>query len=778
MGILNTYKKLEENINTPTIYDLSPYEELVDSIDETYQNIKDFDDNELKQFHNSLKSNFSENSDDEQRVIAGFALIKVLANRLLGLEAFDVQIIAGLVIYEGRIAEMKTGEGKTLAALFPTYLRAIEGKGVHVHTFNDYLSKRDYNNFLPVFDFLDISSASLIAGMNSDEVKNGLNADVTYGSAKQFIYNYLKFSISEDFNYDFTSKFHYAIIDEADAILLDEATNPFVIAGNNNGYNEDFHKIAKAVKLAVKAELFEYTDFKRGVFLSEDGTVFLEKTLNINNLYSEECVNILAAINLSLHAHLLLEKDKDYIIRNDEILLVDEFTGRVVTDRKWRNGLQTAVEAKEGLHIKSEGNILNSISISNFYKEYRLISAMTATAVESSNEIDKSYGLVLVVIPPNLPSQRIDHKTRVFRTKKLKYEAIVEKIIDISRSGKPVLIGTQHISESELIYNKLLLRGVNAEILNAKNDELEAGIIAKAGMLHAITISTNMAGRGTDIKLGGEEGIHKNKIEKLGGLFVIGTNMHRSGRIDRQLKGRAGRQGEMGESQLFVSLKDELFDKNKMEKILAKKFRVTEDDEIVDPDIHKYIKHTQEVSEDQDNIMRDMINQYSEITHYQSQLIGQKRKDINAQDKDRKLKEAQIASIDKLWSIIITQLYEIKDGVHVIKLGGQNPLRAYRIIADNLFKELLVEIQESLDQLEKSYLENSQAFTKQIENQRPSSTWTYTVSDKGFTTSLESMIMGSSNIGLQVDLLGLTVLFFKYSWKKILKLMKNKNSYK
>lgn len=768
MGIISTYKRLEEKINTETIYDLSPYHETVAKINAKYESIRNASDSELAVFHQKIKANISERIVAEENTINAFALVKLLAKRLLGLKAYDVQLITGLVLYEGKIAEMKTGEGKTLAGLFPTYLRALEGKGIHIHSFNDYLSERDHQYFKPIFDFLEIRSACICEGQDQELISEALEAEVTYGSAKQFIYTYLKKSISPEPESDIKSRFQYAIIDEADAILLDEATNPFVIAGKSDLYSEDFLQIAKAVKLAVRSNLFEYTDFKRGVYLTDKGVRFLEESLRIESLYEAENVDKLSAINLSLHAHVLLNKDKDYIIKNDEIYLVDEYTGRVVEDRKWRNGLQTAVEAKEGLQIKSEGIILNSISIPNFYKEYKAIAAMTATAKESANELYESYGLVLAIIPPNIPSQRIDHPTRVFRTKKLKYEALISAILEAHSEGRPVLIGTQHVAESEEIYRHLQLRGVSCEILNAKNNALEAEIIAKAGTLGAVTISTNMAGRGTDIKLGGEEGLRKQKIEDLGGLIVFGTNMHRSGRIDRQLRGRAARQGESGASLFFVSLEDDLFDKNKMHKILAKKYKIAEDDEIEDQGILKYLIHAQEVSEDQDNLMRETIKQYAEIAFFQSQIIAQKRSEIwKEKSKDKRLKQALIDMIDNRWALNISELFEIKDGVHFISLGGQNPLRAYRIIADNLFKTLLSNLESEIEKIENAFRNSRAEFESLTKHNRPSSTWTYTASDKGFNSGLESMLKGSSNIAFQIDFLGLTVLFLKYWWVRL-----------
>ncbi len=763
MNLVRTYKRLEEYINTPTIYDIDPYYDVVDQINDRYEEILNWSEEDLKKLHYNLQSKVAESCCDEEDVIEGFALIKALCFRLLDLEAYDVQLVTGLVVYEGRIAEMMTGEGKTLAALFPTYLRAIEGKGIHVHTFNDYLSLRDYRYFNIIYDFLGMSSSCILDGMEVSEIYEALSVDITYGSAKQFLYSYLKLTVADGYRQDIQDKFQYAIIDEADAILLDEATNPFVIAGKSLDFNIDFYQIAKAVKLLVKANLFEYTDFKRGVFLTEKGAEFIEVTLGLDDLFHEFNHNILSAINLSLHAHVLLNKDQDYIVFKDEILLVDEFTGRVVHDRKWRNGLQTAVEAKENLPIKSEGSILNTISIPNFYRQYDYKGAMTATAKESAKELKDSYGLVLVVIPPNIPSKRRDLETRVFRNAKLKYEAVIDEIILQHRTGRPILLGTQHISESEHIHDQLTAKGIKCNILNAKNDALEAETIAKAGMLNAITISTNMAGRGTDIKLGGELGIRKEEIEDLGGLLVIGTNMHRSGRIDRQLRGRAGRQGEPGVSQFFVSLEDELFDKNKMTKVLPKKFRNVERDEIVNEDIHKFLLHAQEVSEDQDNLMRETINQYSEISFHQSQLVKQKREEVwKNGEKELVLKNAMIDVIDRKWANNVSQLFEVKDGIHYISLGGQNPLRAYIIIADKFFKDLEIEIGNEMKSLEQAFSKNRLEFEEMTKDKVPSSTWTYTVSDKGFNSGLEGLLKGSGNVAFQVDFFGLTFLFGKY----------------
>ncbi len=768
MSIISIYKRLEEYINTPTIFDLGPYYSVVEKINSRYSEWINFNLNELKTIHQKIQTEIEVTEIKESIIVEAFALIKVLSEKILGQKAYDVQLVTGLVLYEGRIAEMKTGEGKTLAALFPTYLRACEKKGIHVHSFNEYLSKRDHAFFHPIFDFLGIKSDCLKAGMSKEKIELALQADVTYGSAKEFIYTYLKRSLDNCSSDESFSRFYYTIIDEADAILLDEATNPFVIAGSVQEFSVDFYKIAKMVKQLVEKTYFGYNDFKRGVFLTEEGIDFVGKSLNIENLYEEANQNILSAINLSLHAHLLLKKDVDYIVKNNDIILVDEFTGRIVEDRKWRNGLQTAVEAKEGCPIKSEGLILNSISIPNFYKQYKIKAAMTATARESSVELNDSYRLELVVIPPNVPSKQIDYENRVFKNRDLKYQAIINKVIQLHSAGRPVLIGTQHISESELVFNKLEEKGIHSNILNAKNDELEAEIISNAGMLNAVTISTNMAGRGTDIKLGGEKGIDKEKVELLGGLFVIGTNMHRSGRIDRQLKGRAARQGEAGASQFFVSMEDDLFDKNNLRKVLAKKFKFNEEDEIVDIDIHMFLSHAQEVSEDQDNLLRETINKYSAISYLQAQLINQLRNSIWKNEKyDVTLKNALVEDIDMQWSGYISQLFEVKDGIHFISLGGQNPLRAFEVLADRFFKDLLKSAQEFQIEIQESYLNDKNKFEKLTQNKKPSSTWTYTASDKGFNAGLEGLFKGSSNIAFQLDFLGVTVLFFKYWWKKI-----------
>ncbi len=767
MNLFSAYKQLDEYVNTPTILNLDPYKKIVKSINERYNELKDLNQYALLQIHQKLKSEIIGSTADEEQIINGFAIIKRIVEIFLNLTAYDVQLIAGLVLFEGRLAEMKTGEGKTLAAIFPTYLRALEGKGIHIHSFNDYLSNRDFEYFKPIFDFLSLSSGCIHKNMDLNERLEVLSRDVTYGSSKQFIYTYLKQSINE--NYTNIEKYYqYVIIDEADAILLDEATNPFVIAGLNKVFDTDFYKISKAMKILVKSELYEYGKNQRSVYLKDEGIGFIEKALGINNLFDEEHHDTLSAVNLSLHAHVLLEKDVDYIVKGDEVLLVDEFTGRIIKDRKWRNGLQSAVEAKEMLPIKSEGSILNSITIPNYFKLYHLKSAMTATARESSNEFMDNYGLELVVIPPNIPSRRIDHPTRVFRTKGQKYKAIIEKIRELHERNVPVLIGTQHILESELIFNHLKMRAIECKILNAKNDAEEAGIIAGAGKLGSVIISTNMAGRGTDIKLGGEEREEYEKVEDLGGLFVIGTNMHKSGRIDRQLRGRAGRQGEKGSSQFFISLEDELFEKYDLEKILSKRFQHETEQEIMDPKIMKYLNHTQEVAEDQDNLLRTTINQYSEITAYQYQLILQKKQEVNNETHPENLKLLLGDYLDKEWSEHINQLFEAKDGIQFISLGGQNPLRAFRQLAHDLFQKLESEISMNLEHIKNLYSEDPDCVI-QLQNQyrRPSSTWTYTVNDKAFNTGLIGLMQGSGNIAFQIDFTALFILFFKYLGMKM-----------
>lgn len=778
MNLFSAYKQLEEYVNTPTIFNLEPYKKIVKSINERFNEIKDLNQNAILLLHQKLRSEIIGDTANEEQVINGFAIIKRLAEIFLGLTPYDVQLITGLVLFEGRLAEMKTGEGKTLAALFPTYLRALEGKGIHVHSFNDYLSNRDYLYFKPLFDFLSITSGCIHKDMDLNERLQMLSQDVTYGSSKQFIYTYLKQSINENYS-DIEKYYQYAIVDEADAILLDEATNPFVIAGHNKVFDTDFYKISKAIKILIKSDLYEYGKNQRNVYLKDEGVSFIQNALGIDNLFEEEHHDTLSAINLSLHAHVLLEKDVDYIVKDEEVLLVDEFTGRIIKDRKWRNGLQSAVEAKEMLPIKSEGSILNSITIPNFFKLYHLKSAMTATARESSNEFMDNYALELVIIPPNIPSRRIDLPTRIFRTKGQKYKAIIEKIRELHESKIPVLIGTQHIMESELIFNQLKVRGIKCQILNAKNDAEEASIIAGAGKLGSVIISTNMAGRGTDIKLGGEQREAYEKVEELGGLFVIGTNMHKSGRIDRQLRGRAGRQGEKGASQFFISLEDELFEKFELEKILAKKFKNETEPEIMEPAIMKYINHTQEVAEDQDNLLRTTINQYSEINAYQYQLILQQKQNINKDDLPLNLKKLLGDYLDKEWSEHLNQLFEAKDGIQFISLGGQNPLRAYRQLAHELFQKLETDLTENLEKIKALFMDDPDKIEElNLRYRRPSSTWTYTVNDKAFNSGIIGLMKGSGNIAFQIDFTGLFILFFKYLGMKAKNIFRNNKNKK
>ena len=544
--------------------DLQPYRDLVVQINAYHANLQTLTDRELQSLSTDLKLKCRQGIALESILVEAFALVKEACIRKLNLQAYDVQLIGAIGLHNGKMVEMQTGEGKTLAAVFPVYLNALKEKGVHVLTFNDYLARRDANWMRPVYEFLGLTVASCTQELSMKAKIRAYHADVTYTTAKAVGFDYLRSFVAYEENEIPLRSFNFAIIDEADAALIDEARNPLILAGDLNQPELDFHHIADSVGQLKSAIDFVVDDGGTIVYLTEAGTQKLETVLGIDTFHCEENLPVYSAVNLALQARELVKKDIDYIVKNQSIKLVDEFTGRIVADRKWRNGLQTAIEAKEGLPIQSEGSILNAITLQDLIGKYPKVAGMTATAQASAEEFESFYGLRTLVIPPNLPCKRIDHPDLIFTSREAKFEALIKEVERIHRTGQPILIGTLNVKESEELADRLASNGIQCQVLNAKNDELEADIISWAGSLYAVTISTNMAGRGTDIKLGGPNQLEKDKILDLGGLYVIGTNRHESSRIDRQLRGRAGRQGDIGQSRFFISFEDELMVKYKI----------------------------------------------------------------------------------------------------------------------------------------------------------------------------------------------------------------------
>ena len=773
---LRIFKNHLSQINHPGIeFDLAPYQQILADINLLEAEYKNKPDTELQRISIELKEKALADFSLDDLLVKAFALVREVSWRKLNMRPFDVQLIAGIVMHQAKLAEMKTGEGKTLAAIMPVYLNSLCGKAVHVLTFNDYLAKRDANWMRPVFEFLGMTVGYIQETMTRIEKAAAYQSDVIYATAKEVGFEYLRSFIAYEKQEIILPPFHYAIIDEADAVLIDEARNPLVLVGNITQSNLDFYEIASFVGLLNHGEDFSMDEYSRNIFLTENGITRIETKFAIANLHAKNNYELLSAINLALHARVLLNRDIDYVVKEDRIKLIDEFTGRIVEDRKWQNGLQMAVEAKEAIPVQSEGTILGSISMQHFIHLYPKISGMTATAQQTAEEFEGFYGLRTVVIPPNKNCIRIDYPDQIYAHKEAKTNAIIKEIKTIHQTGRPILIGTHTVKESEELEKELLKNNIGCKVLNAKNDELEAEIVADAGTLNAVTISTNMAGRGTDIVLGGKNTSSKDKINQLGGLHVIGTNRHESKRIDDQLRGRAGRQGDPGSSCFIISLEDDLMIKYKLKELLPKKFRNLSHNDILNhTSIIKNIDLAQRIIEGQMYEIRKTLFEYTSFIEKQRCIFQADRQNLlndnlfntaitdNISDTvrlisdklDNSRKEYLLNCYDLLWASHLSYVSEIRESIHLVRIGGENPLRVFHKKTDENFKIISSEIEsEIISQIEKQ--ENIP--TKGIK--KPSSTWTYIINDNPFGNQLAIMLLDNSNIGFQVDILTVPVIF-------------------
>lgn len=699
---------------------MKPYIETVSKINQEASLLASKSDSELMKISLDLQYKCQSGETCDNHLIEAYGLVKEVIRRILKITPFDVQIMGAIALHQNKVVEMQTGEGKTLTAVFPAYLNALTQKGIHVLTFNDYLAKRDANWMGPIYEFLGLTVGYIQEGMDRGEKKAAYHADITYATAKEVGFDYLRSFIAYHPDELIMKPFHFAIVDEADALLIDEARNPLVLAGNIINSGIDFYQVAHFVSLLKNKVDFGIDEYSRNIYLKDTGIEKVEKEFSVENLHDDTNLNLHAAINLAIHARMLLTRDIDYVVKNDEIKLVDEFTGRIVEDRKWRNGLQTAVEAKEGVKIQSEGNILNSMSLQHFICLYPRKSGMTGTAANAAEELSNFYGMKVIVIPPNKPCKRIDYPDEIFLTKHDKINAIIAETRKVHATGQPILIGTLTVKESEELAACFANHNIPCQVLNAKNDELEAQIIAEAGKKGAVTISTNMAGRGTDILLGGKEGIGRDEIVGLGGLYVLGTNKHETIRIDRQLRGRAGRQGDIGSSRFFISMEDDLMIKYRLSKALPKSLRNPENGnwELNKPKIAKFINHIQRVIEGQAYDIRKTLFDYSSFLEKQRTIIQSERQnllldDISLSDQllltnqdsilinpglREKLREATLFQYDVCWTDHLDYMQQIREGIHLLRLGGQNPLREFQKKANLSFGEMCQKIDTGTQQ--------------------------------------------------------------------------------
>ncbi len=754
----------------PIEWNLQPYKKSLSEINQ--YDFKKSSDAELKSISSRLRQQARSGTRLEDLLVEAFALVRETAWRTVGLRPFDVQVMAGIAMHEGKVAEMNTGEGKTLVAVFPAYLNGLSGRGVHVLTFNDYLARRDAGWMRPVYEFLGLSVGCIQEGMSPGERKKAYVSDITYATAKEAGFDYLRDHLCYEKEDLVHRDFHFAVVDEADSILIDEARIPLVIAGSTTKPEADPGHLAQIVKSLKPGIDFETDEGRRNICLTDSGLRRSEDLLGCANLHAAENLDLLTKLNQALHAEYLLRRDIDYIVRDGMIEIVDEFTGRVVEDRHWPDGLQAAVEAKEKLRLGSGGSILGSITLQHFLQLYPKICGMTATAQPAAEELFQFYDLKVLVIPPNRPCIRKDYPDVIFTHKEAKSQALIEEIKRHHTRQRPILVGTASVEESEELASALEDAGIACQVLNAKNDELEARIIAQAGRLGAVTISTNMAGRGTDIKLGGDAEQEREKVVNLGGLYVIGTNRHESLRIDHQLRGRAGRQGDPGSSRFFLSFEDDLIERYGIKNLFPKKFQSLKQDEPIEgPVVRGEITRGQRIIEGQNFEIRKTLWKYSHLVEKQRALIQRKRQliltderclDVLAEKAPRhyaqlvslmgndRLREIEkritLYETDRCWAEHLTLVADVRESIHLTSVGGRSPVGEFLKIVDREFLKLEHKIDEAILETFCSLPISEAGIDLDKQGVRgPSSTWTYMITDNQF--GLWVGLLQGSNIG-------------------------------
>ncbi len=646
-----------------------PIVEKINSLEELYEK---FSDGELKekiqQFKEEVQSKYREGHDLQElldKILPDvFAIVRETAKRKLNMRHFDVQLLGGIVLHEGKIAEMKTGEGKTLVATLPVVLNALVGRGVHVVTVNDYLAQRDADWMGKVYRALGLSVGVIKHGLDDQERKDAYNCDITYGTNNEFGFDYLRDNMKYYLEDCVQRDYYYAIVDEVDSILIDEARTPLIISGPSEESTEKYYLANAIIPKLTPNEDYEVDEKENTAVLTEKGIAKAEKLLGVQNLYDPSNIELLHCVEQALKAHTLFQKDVDYIVKDNEVIIVDEFTGRLMPGRRFSDGLHQALEAKEGVKIQSENQTLATITFQNYFRMYEKLAGMTGTADTEAAEFKKIYDLDVIVIPTNKPMIRVDHPDVVYRTEKEKFNAIVDEIERLHKKGQPVLVGTISIEKSEKLSNLLKKKGIKHVVLNAKHHEKEAEIVAQAGRKGAVTIATNMAGRGTDIVLGGNpEMLAKSEMAKLeasgkelteeekkeifekykkqcekekqevldaGGLFIIGSERHESRRIDNQLRGRSGRQGDPGASRFYLSLEDDLmriFGSDKISGVMQR-LGMEEGVPIQHKMITKSIERAQKQVENRNFEIRKQLLEYDSVMNQQRETFYRLRRKV------------------------------------------------------------------------------------------------------------------------------------------------------
>jgi len=601
---------------------LKQIQPLVERINSFEADVQKLDDDALAAKTVAFKERIAKGESLDDLLPEAFAVTREAARRVIGERHYDVQLIGGIVLHQGKIAEMKTGEGKTLCSTLAVYLNALSGKGVHVVTVNDYLARRDAEWMGAIYRFLGLTTGTVLHEKNDQERQEAYNADVTYGTNNEFGFDYLRDNMKFDIK-DFCQRdFNFAIVDEVDSILIDEARTPLIISGPADISTELYHQVDKVIPAFKRDDHYNLDEKSRTVSLTEEGVALGEKLLKVENLYDPKNIEYLHHLNQSLKAHLLFQRDVDYLVKDGEVVIVDEFTGRTMPGRRYSDGLHQALEAKEGVKIERENQTLASITFQNYFRLYDKLAGMTGTADTEAAEFKKIYDLDVVIIPTHKNMIRIDYPDSIYKNVPAKYKAVIREIKSLHEKGQPVLVGTISIDVSEKISNMLKKEGIKHSVLNAKQHEKEAEIVAEAGQRGRVTIATNMAGRGTDIKLGKE-------VPELGGLHILGTSRHESRRIDNQLRGRSGRQGDPGSSRFYLSLEDDLlriFGSDRISGILDK-LGMDEDEPIEHNMISRAIENAQRKVEGHNFDIRKHLLEYDDVMNKQREVIYQQRRE-------------------------------------------------------------------------------------------------------------------------------------------------------
>jgi preprotein translocase subunit SecA len=746
----------------PVVHDVRPYYAALETMER--MGCREMSDTGLKSLMSGIRRRARDNEPLDTLLPPAFAAAREAAARVLGMRPFDVQVAAGVALHRGCLAQLATGEGKTLVAVLPALLRALTGRTVHIFTANDYLARRDAEWMGPLYRFFDIDTAFVVQGMTHDERRRAYAADVTYVTAKEAGFDYLRDHTTLDVSRLVHRGHDFAIVDEADFILIDEARVPLVIAGEAPAPDVDPQVLAAVVRRLRPAVDYTADEYGRTVVLTEAGFRHAESLIGVTSLSANPL--LLSAVHVALHAETLLRRDRDYVVRDGRVEIVDEWTGRVAENRRWPHGIQPAVEAKEGVPIRPEGRILGSIPMQHFVRLYSTLAGMTATAVPAAEEFHAFFGLTTVVFPPNRDCRRVDEPDVVFTHRAAKQAALVGEVVRVHATSRPVLVGTASVRESEEVAGQLQRRGVACRVLNARQDAHEAQVISEAGTRGAITISTNMAGRGTDIVLGDGVAAHD-------GLYVIGSNRHESERVDNQLRGRAGRQGDPGSSRFFISLEDDLIQRYGVMALIPADHRPSRQDApISDPIVAREIARAQRIVEGQNFDIRRTLWKYSAVVEEQRRIVYELRqallkdeieptvcaerlpelhatlaKAVGPDAVRRAEQTIAIRQLDRHWSDHLGLIEDIREGIHLQRYGGREPISEFHRQIVNAFDVMMGRVDdETVAAFERLTVAGGALDLSAAGLGASSSTWTYLVDDNPFST-LGLSLIANRNVG-------------------------------